>query len=1176
MATTLQQNEVSALYATVLDRASAAVSSSEVNYWTSILSSGTQTLAQVTSAFVTSTEAQYVVDPILRLYEAALDRTPDQAGLQWFVQNADTYLASTGLVPGTSAWIAAATSYVANTAAGCFVTSPEFLAKNGLTSSTIPTASQTAFVQGLYTGVLDRSATTAEVTYWVNVLNSQGTAAVINGFAQSTEYTNDEASAIATWATALGTTATGASTATTVGTVSPTASAYGTSGSTGSGTLTGVQQSTGPTITLTTGKDAVVITISNTTVAGTGNGSAATFTSGDTINGGAYFGNTLTVTDLAATAGASWTPTKLASVTVAGVQTVNFISAEAVTVDMTKSTQGYTGLTLLTVVSGSDAAAVDSITVGATTAVTVTDATALKAVTADLTVTGGSTVSISEANGAFDNHAKAITVAGGTATTTVSVTQTEGAAGYDQTVSITDANEAAGSKGVITAITLDGLDNASAATIADNALANLTVNDVVSATVSITEGTCSSPATTLNLTLNADTALTLDDVGAKYTTLAVTTGASGATVADFVGFTGVTAETVGGSGVLTQSAYVTGAGNSLTGLKSITVTGAAGLTDATLYQTATLTGLASVTSTSSGVITVTLDDTKTSFTGGTGQDIVTITTAATKAIAGGAATNNEIVLNAAAATWPTLANITNFTTLGVGAASSGTFNLAVLSGFTAIDAQAGTGTVAFTNVTAGSSLAIDGSATAISYATGDSNGATTDSLAVTIGGSAANASPYTVGTLTATDLAGTGLGTLIITGYDTTAGAGHTISTLVDNSLSSLTIAGTASETIGALTDMAATLTITNTSSSTAASALTMTDSGLAWLTVAGSGATTVTLTDANAHPFTLSDTASAAVTFTPTSLANITGLTLNNTGTALLTETGVTANSLTTLTFGGSGAQTATVAVTNAAATLAVADTDSAAVTLALTSTLTGLSVVDSGGTFTMAAGATATGAATLALTNSGTGTLTVAGLTDAAAATVTLAGKVSLTLVDALAGAVSIQGAADNAAVMLNLNHGAAGATSIALGNGNDTIIISDSGPSTNATAITVGSGTNSITLLAGHTGGDETIVFSAANGGSTAALTTVINAVAGDTITWHNAAANATITPEVAVATVAAGLSLAAASANGYFQFVTGSSTYIYENAGTGSAADNELVAIVGVHTLASATTATGTLA
>jgi S-layer protein len=142
----------------------------------------------------------------------------------------------------------------------------------------------------------------------------------------------------------------------------------------------------------------------------------------------------------------------------------------------------------------------------------------------------------------------------------------------------------------------------------------------------------------------------------------------------------VTSETVAGSSLLQQADVAGGH------IKTIAISGAAGFDDIGLNTSATLT---SVTTSSSGVVTVVLNAAQTSFVStGSGQDYVTISQDATKAITGGSATDNEIVLNAAATVFTAAdsgVNVTGFQIIGTGANSSGDY---ILTGAGAILANA--------------------------------------------------------------------------------------------------------------------------------------------------------------------------------------------------------------------------------------------------------------------------------------------------------------------------------------------------------------------------------------------------------------------------------------------------------------------------------------------------------
>jgi hypothetical protein len=567
-----------------------------------------------------------------------------------------------------------------------------------------------------------------------------------------------------------------------------------------------------PTFTLTPQPDAPTLTGSYNVIAGTiGFGGTPTFSTGDQIiiTGGGT-GNVINLTDNNSTPGGyTINPTATAGVTVSGVQTADFTANGALNLNTSATgTQGWTGLTALNVISYSAGVNVDTFTVAPTTAVTVND-TNFAQVTAGLTVNGGSNVSINEANLNNNNSAQTIAVLN-VSGPTVSVVQTvQSAAGQDQKVSITDVNyNAHAAAGTVTTVTLDGLPGALSSTIQDSGLTNLTINNAANAHVFINNGGFTTGATTLNLTLNFDPNLLLSDTSgtSAYTSLAITTGATGSSVDE--GFANVTSETVAGSSLLQQADAAGGH------IASIAISGAAGFTDLGLNTSATLT---SVTTSSSGAVTVVLNAAQTSFVStGSGQDYVTIGQDATKAITGGSATDNEIVLNAAATVFTAAdsgVNVTGFQIIGTGANSSGDYVLtgagAILAKDTAlteIDVTANsTGALTFSQVAVGTTLSVDASDTqAITYQTIDSSGPT-DSVAVTLG-SGANLS--SAAGLTLEDSIFQGIGTVT---FNTTGSTFAQITQLNDSNLTQLTISG-AGVDIHTLKDAGTTLTVTDSS----------------------------------------------------------------------------------------------------------------------------------------------------------------------------------------------------------------------------------------------------------------------------------------------------------------------------------------------------------------------------
>ena len=118
-------------------------------------------------------------DDIYRLYQATLNRAPDEAGfLGWMdsLKNGASY----------------------QTAAAGFVNSPEF-------QNTYGELDDTAFLTLLYQNVLRRAADANGLAGWLEILNSgAGRVAVVEGFAQSPEFSTDMASDVKTWIRNLG------------------------------------------------------------------------------------------------------------------------------------------------------------------------------------------------------------------------------------------------------------------------------------------------------------------------------------------------------------------------------------------------------------------------------------------------------------------------------------------------------------------------------------------------------------------------------------------------------------------------------------------------------------------------------------------------------------------------------------------------------------------------------------------------------------------------------------------------------------------------------------------------------------------------------------------------------------------------------------------------------------
>jgi S-layer protein len=407
----------------------------------------------------------------------------------------------------------------------------------------------------------------------------------------------------------------------------------------------------GATFTLTPAIDTIVPpSTNNNTVIGTD----LTFTPFDNINLGSTTGNVFDWSSTAVTGlFETVVPTDAA---VSGVQTFNISSVSGVSAN----TDSFSGLNTL----NADVFTFNGSTLeaGPTTAINLIY-TDTAAATGDITVIGGSIVSIEQDNPSNFNPSD-ITVIGESGTNTVNVTET-GTAG-DVTI---DDNST-----TIANVSLSGVSDADVninGGAGGTALANLSVSN--SEDTSIYIDATSSPAA-LNLSLsNVSGDTYVDDQNSTYSTLNVIL--HGSASLDLY-FAGITTENISGTGVLSESVYSDG--DNLAELESIVVSGAAGFFDDD-FSVQFLPELTSIdASASSGTITTTLNDQQTSFLGGSGTDFVIVFADATVPVTGGHAGNNEIVLNVDGSLLTaggTYANVTNFQILGTAFNSGGTYNL---------------------------------------------------------------------------------------------------------------------------------------------------------------------------------------------------------------------------------------------------------------------------------------------------------------------------------------------------------------------------------------------------------------------------------------------------------------------------------------------------------------------
>lgn len=562
-------------------------------------------------------------------------------------------------------------------------------------------------------------------------------------------------------------------------------------------------------------------------VAQSGGGVAVTLTAGDTIDGGAG-ADVLNIVTTAAFAGLP------VGASIKNIETINVTSGAAVTF----STAAIAGVENLNVVSKSTAASTSvtaaattdvvvtesdlkpsstsqlivnggkDITVSATG--TTTNGTAFTAstgagaeilvgstaaaagkvsvvssfkgadtqVSGDIFVKGGTDVTVTQSltntTVAETNVQGAVSVVGGSGTTSVTVNQdataTAATAVVGKTagaVTIADANSASlTAAGTITTATLN---NYGDSTINSGALTTVNVSGT-GGTLGVTAGGLTTAVVdTLALNVSGLTGggITLD---ADYKTLNLTASGTKSTVADVIG-TGVTTLNLLGSGELILTAQTFAAA------KTIVSTNSAGVTLGTALGTdVVFTGGA-------GKDTITLGASTKAINMGAGDDVVTLNAAALGA--GGSLNGGDgrdtIVMNSNGSSVSADPAITGFEVLRVaGNAAAGTHNA---NGFTALEVGSLNGATSLTNVAAGTSLTYLAAPTATTaYILANATG-TADVLNVTISSAAA----VDAGTLTAA-----GIETVNISSTDTNTTAHQNTLNLNAAAATSITVNGNA------------------------------------------------------------------------------------------------------------------------------------------------------------------------------------------------------------------------------------------------------------------------------------------------------------------------------------------------------------------------------------------------
>jgi len=808
---------------------------------------------------------------VQELYVTYFGRPADYYGLQNFeaallAANAPTTIAGLEAAYGTNAAV--------KTLIDGFGTSAESSALYGAGSTE-------SFVTAIFENLLNRAPAVAGLEFWVNAINSgavtKGDAAlaiaagaqsnstaqgvidgqtIANKLAVAAQFTADLGASSTDIVAYSGSVAAAAARALIAGVGSGTTpSAYG---STVQGTInTIVDGHTNNTYTLTTGVDTLVggpgnnafNAVLDNTSGLTAGGAAATLNPFDSITGGTLV-NVLNVHDF----GLHSTMALPTSATITGITTLNIGSLEGINTD-------FSSWTTLTNFNVQASAGTDTLTVGKGVAVSVIDTAGF------VSETGGSTVAIS-----FNSGYSAF-VQGDTSTTSVSLIDlSSGGSGGSDT--ILDVNGLNGKANTIATISLDSINTT--VNSDSNALTSLSVaNSSVDFINSAASGTRA-----LTVSLDNDQNFYIQDNTATTVVVDAVTKASAGAGMDFAVATALTFNDAvdlsftGGIGpgpaapnvlIRIESSLVAPDATSLT------LTGAGAFT-------ADVSGLAPAAvinaSGSSGVVTVAMGsgnsfsltataDAAQSFTGGSGQDIITIGAGQTGTIAGGSASNNEIVLtNAPGATQADIAGVTHFSILGVSGLTSGVFDMSKVSGYNAFDVQGSGGDVTFTKVAASSSLSLEnGNSNIVTLQTIDTMGST-DSVSLHLGTTTSGGATYSQVTLEDSNFVG--IATVNLVANTASSSSTTTLLTLGDNNLVTLNLSGTGNFDVNnPITDVSTSVTINNTIVCTGniqASLNGLTDNYLTTLTFGGTGGTALDTLSSTSKSLTITDNSTGLV----------------------------------------------------------------------------------------------------------------------------------------------------------------------------------------------------------------------------------------------------------------------------------------------------------------------------
>jgi S-layer protein len=658
----------------------------------------------------------------------------------------------------------------------------------------------------------------------------------------------------------------------------------------------------------------------------------------------------------------------------------------------------------------------------------------------------------------------------------------------DGVVAVVDAAYNSGNSNSIKDVTLNAY--ATGSSIQSDALAKLSLANAKDAAVSVYNHT----AAALDLSLNGLTATTagslstlnLDATGtAKYTSLAVHANGANSTV-------NVTAAAV-------QTLTVDGAksvnltGSTLTALKTVTVSGAAGVTAGSAFAGANVTDVNA--SATSGTVSATIDTSLATYEGGSGTDTVTMKAgvALSKAVSLGAGDDTMVL---ASGTTTLSANID-------GGAGTDTLKM------DAADAATASQTTSFsTKFTGFEKLSLGALASSASASVDLSNMNNINYVVSANGGTTVTvAAPTALAPNTTQGVASTSTETSTITFNALSAGQSYTVA--------GRTVTATASVTAAAVA--------TAFSTGTASTGLTVSGSLAGW---------------------TAGTVSTADVTFTSTTAnTNVTDIVTSAAGSTAGALTLTKMADMGTLELTGAGAG-ATVTMKDATGT---ADTFNV-VTKMSTSSLS-FGTVDVAGVETV--NLTATDTNTSTTTGNGIQTATIT-LKDAALKTLNISGNahVSLSLDAADTSLTKVDGSAATGKLTIATVAGATAATTVVGGSANDTLTANHSGD------VLQGGAGNDVLIVHGDlvtlTGGAGSDTFNVANPTSNVnAYATITDLGSGDIIKFGNSAnvesfASAKVTlGDTAVFQDYANAAINSNDAGGIVWFQYGGNTYVVEH-------------------------------